>query len=319
MVSISWIKRKSPVLLASSLSCLSHIPSVNLTSGCAHECVYCYARGYSIYPGENKVVIYKNTLEKLKSELTRKKKKPQAVYFSPSSDIFQPVPEVLDLSHSILEFLLSNGVGIAFVTKGHIPDKTMRLLLRHPDKVRAQLGIITPDENIRRIFEPNTASVDQRLEQMKKMILGGIAVEARIIPILPGITDIPECINALFQAIVKTGITRAAISTLFLRPAILGAIKRHIPDKDILGHLLDSYKDVGRLAVHAENSSVIPLPRPKREEIYSRFREIADKYSIELSICGCMNPDIGGTCNITGKWLVQNTQPGLFSKEGKLP
>jgi DNA repair photolyase len=318
MVNISWIERKSPVLSASSLSCLSHIPSVNLTSGCAHECVYCYARGYSVYPGENKVVIYKNTLEKLKSELPRKKNRPQAVYFSPSSDIFQPVSEVLELSHSILEFLLSNGVGIAFVTKGHIPDMTMGLLLNHASKVRAQIGIITHDENIRRIFEPNTASVDQRLEQMKKMSLGGIAVEARIIPILPGITDVPECINALFQAIVKTGITHAAISTLFLRPAILGAIKRHIPDKEILGHLLDFYKDAGRLAVHAENSSVIPLPRPKREGIYSRFREIANKYSIKLSICGCMNPDIGGTCNITGKWLGQNTQPDLFGNEGEL-
>jgi DNA repair photolyase len=319
MVSIIWVERKSPVLSVSSLSCLSHIPSVNLTSGCTHECIYCYARGYSIYPGENKVVIYKNTLDKLKSELPRKKNYPQAVYFSPSSDIFQPVPEVLDLSHSILEFLLSNGIGIAFVTKGHIPDKTMGLLLNHASKVRAQIGIITHDENIRRVFEPNTASVDQRLEQMKKMSLGGIPVEARIIPILPGITDLPECINALFQAIVKTGITHAAIGTLFLRPAILGAIKRHLPDKDILGHLLDSYKDAGRLAVHAENSSVIPLPRPKREEIYSRFSEIADKYSIELSICGCMNPDIGGTCNITGKWLVQNTQHDLFCKEDKLP
>jgi DNA repair photolyase len=318
MVNIGWIERKSPVLSASSLTCLSHIPSVNLTSGCAHECVYCYARGYSIYPGENKVIIYKNTLEKLKSELPRKKKKPEVVYFSPSSDIFQPVSEVLELSHSILEFLLSNGVGVAFVTKGHIPDETMGLLLSHPNKVRAQIGIITPDENIRRIFEPNTGSVDQRLEQMKKMTLGGIAVEARIIPILPGITDTPEYIDTLFQAIVKTGVTHAAISTLFLRPAISGSIKRHITDKEILGHLLDSYKNTGRLTVHAENSSVIPLPRPKREEIYSRFREIANKYLIELSICGCMNPDIGGTCNITGKWWVQNTQPDLFSKEGKL-
>jgi len=318
MVNVCWVERKSPVLSASSLSCLSHIPSVNLTSGCAHECVYCYARGYSVYPGENKVVIYKNTLEKLKSELPRKKNKPQAVYFSPSSDIFQPVPAVLELSHSILEYLLLSGIGVAFVTKGHIPDKTMGLLLNHAGKVRAQIGIITHDENIRWIFEPNTASVNQRLEQMKKMSLGGIAVEARIIPILPGITDIPECIDTLFQAIVKTGVTRASISTLFLRPAILGAIKRHIPDKDILGHLLDSYKDAGRLKVHAENSSVIPLPRLKREEIYSRFSEIANKYSIELSVCGCMNPDIGGTCNITGKWLVQNTQPDLFSKEGKL-
>ena len=316
MVNISWIERKSSVLSPSSLSCLSHIPSVNLTSGCAHECIYCYARGYSVYPGENKVVIYKNTLEKLKSELPRKKNKPQAVYFSPSSDIFQPVQEVLELSHSVLEFLLSNGIGVAFVTKGYIPDKTMNLLLDHADKVRAQIGIITHDDGIRRIFEPNTTSIGQRLEQMKKMINGSIAIEARIIPILPGITDIPECVDALFQVIAKAGVMQAAISTLFLRPAILGAIKRHVIDKNILGHLLDSYKDASRLPVHAENSSVIPLPREKREEIYSRFKATAKKYTIDLSICGCMNPDIEGTCNITGKWIAHDSQSSLFDSEG---
>lgn len=109
-----------------------------------------------------------------------------AVYFSPSSDIFQPVPEVLELSYSVLEFLLSIGIGVAFVTKGRIPEQTLDLLLRHAEKVRVQIGIITDDDRIRQIFEPNTASVDLRFAQMAIMAAGGIGVEARIIPILPG-------------------------------------------------------------------------------------------------------------------------------------
>jgi DNA repair photolyase len=315
MVEISFIERKSSVLSTSSLACLSHIPSVNLTSGCAHECVYCYARGYSVYPGENKVTIYKNTLEKLKSELPRKKNKPQAVYFSPSSDIFQPVPEVLDITHSILEFLLLNDVGIAFVSKGHIPDKTMDLLLQQARNVRAQIGLITHDDIIRRIFEPNATSVEQRLEQMKIMSAGGISVESRIIPILPGITDKPDSVDLLIQSIAETGVKHAAISTLFLRPAISGAIRRHVSDKNTLNSLFSSYKDASRLSVHAENSSVIPLPKQNREAIYACFNKIARKYSISLSICGCMNTDIGGTCNITGKWMADYIQPNLFKGE----
>lgn len=315
MVEISFIERKSSLLSPSSLACLSHIPSVNLTTGCAHECLYCYARGYSVYPGENKVLIYKNTLEKIKSELVRKKIKPQSVYFSPSSDIFQPVPEVLEITHSVLEFLLSNGIGVAFVSKGSIPEKTMELLLNHAHIVRAQIGLITYDSNIRQIFEPNTASVEKRLSQMRKMVAGGIAVEARIIPTLPGITDIPDSVDLLLRSIAETGVKHAAISTLFLRPAISGAIKRHVSDNTILKRLFDSYKDASRLSVHAEHSSVIPLPKQKREDIYACFSEIARKYSINLSICGCMNPDIGGTCNITGNWVVETIQPNLFDNE----
>ncbi len=314
MLTVIKTKRKSAVLSPSSLVCLAHIPAVNLTSGCAHNCLYCYARGYSIFPGENKVVIYENTLDKIKEEIPRKRIKPQAVYFSPSSDIFQPVPEVLDLGYLILEYLLSRGIGIAFLTKGYIPDKTLKLLLTHSGKVRVQIGIITTDEIIRRIFEPNAANINIRLEQMKKLVEGGIATEARIIPILPGITDKSNTIDQLLSAIAKIRIKRAAISTLFLRPAIIKSLKQRIADKNILESLFNYYRNEKRLSVQAEHSSVIPLSKEKREEIYSRFRQVAKKYHISLSVCGCMNPDIGGVCNIAGEWPAYNTQPSLIER-----
>jgi DNA repair photolyase len=109
------------------------MPTVNLTSGCAHGCVYCYT-------GEDKIVLYRNTLNKLKEELAHKRKRPQAVYFSPSSDLFQPVPEVLELGYRVLELLFSQGVGVAFLSKGHIPGKMMNLLLNNADKVKAQVA-----------------------------------------------------------------------------------------------------------------------------------------------------------------------------------
>ena len=312
MVNLVWAERKAQVLSSSGLACLTHTPTINLTSGCAHDCIYCYARGYTIFPGENRVVIYKNTLAKIKIELPRKKIKPQFVYFSPSSDIFQPIPEVLELSHSILEFLLSNDIGIAFVTKGIIPGKTLELLLNHSDKVRAQIGIITHDDYVRSIFEPNAADIKTRLTQMAKLRDGGIAVEARIIPILPGITDDPSSIDCLCAVISNTGVKQAAISTLFLRPAIITSLKRHISNKETMETLLSYYSNQNHVAVQTEHSSIIPLPKQKREEIYSRFHNIARKYAINLAICGCMNPDIGGLCNIMGKWTKNDPQQYLF-------
>lgn len=312
MVNVTRIDRKSAILSPSSLACLTNIPAVNLTSGCAHDCLYCYARGYSVFPGENKVVVYKNTLEKLKKELAYKRKKPKAVYFSPSSDLFQPIPEVLELSYSVLEFLLISGIGIAILTKGQIPEKTLKLLLNYPDKVKAQIGIITADDTLRSIYEPNAASISTRLEQMAKLVQGGIVTEARVIPILPGITDKHGSIDQLLSTIASTGVKRVAISALFLRPAITASLKRRIADNNTLENLLGHYKSKNRLAVHAEHSSVIPLPLSKREEIYTHFRHVAKKYALDLSICGCMNPDIGGTCNITGEWPAYNTQSSFL-------
>ena len=69
MPEVLYAERKSAVLTPSSLACLAHVPTVNLTAGCAYECRYCYARGYRTHPGEGKVRFYTNTLSKLREEL----------------------------------------------------------------------------------------------------------------------------------------------------------------------------------------------------------------------------------------------------------
>ncbi|MFZ1935672.1 MAG: hypothetical protein WCB27_14420 [Thermoguttaceae bacterium] len=121
MPEVLYAERKSAVLTPSSLACLAHVPTVNLTAGCAYECRYCYARGYRTHPGEGKVRFYTNTLSKLREELRHKRKTPTTVYFSPSSDPFQPIPEVLDMTYDVFKFLFESGIGVAFVSKGRIP------------------------------------------------------------------------------------------------------------------------------------------------------------------------------------------------------
>lgn len=319
MVTIIQTNRKSAVLTKSSLACLSHIPTINLTSGCAHGCVYCYTRGYPSYPGESKVVIYSNILDKLKIELARKKEKPQAVYFSPSSDLFQPVPEVLELGYSILELLFSQGIGVAFLSKGSIPDKTMYLLLNNADKVRAQIGITTLNENIQCIFEPNGASPEKRIEQIARLAAGGIATEARLDPILPGLTDNEETLQMLFSALANVGVKHVAASTLFFRHSILSSLKRNIQDTEFLQTLLICFREAEQMAIQAERSSITTLPSTARKEIYQRVGRIAKEHEIKLSICACKNPDLAdGTCNISGTWSKfpeKNAQRVLFHSE----
>ena len=318
MVTIIPTNRRSAILTPSSLACLAHMSTINLTSGCAHGCLYCYTRGYSTYPGEDKVVIYRNTLEKLKDELARKREKPLAVYFSPSSDLFQPVPEVLELGHHVLKFLISQGVGVAFLSKGYIPEKTMSLFLNHADRVKAQIGIITLDENIQRMFEPNTASPSVRIAQIEKLINGGIAIEARLDPVLPGLTDTPDALRQLFSALARVGVKRAAVSVLFLRPSVIKSLKRNIHDNEVLHRLLGFYREARRMAIHAERSSVMALPSAMRDEIYKRISRAAEEHRIGLAICACKNPDLAhGTCNIGGiwpKWPEYDEQPRLFDR-----
>ena len=310
MVEVVFVDRKSPVLTPSSLACLSHIPTINLTAGCAHGCLYCYTRGYRTYPGEQRVHVYGNTLTMLREELLRKRKLPAAVYFSPSSDLFQPVPEVLDLAYEVIQFLFARRIGVAFLTKGTIPERHMSLLRAHPRLVRAQIGLTTLDADVLRTFEPNAAPAQTRLRQAQDLVTAGIPAEVRIDPILPGITDVDESVRRLCREIAASGVRRIALGVLFLRPAVLHSLKQHLGDSHLQRVLSSHFDRVVRLHIHAEGSSVMALPRDKRRLIYARVGEIALECGLEVAVCGCKNPDLGaGSCNIAGEWP---SEEGLF-------
>jgi len=303
MTQVIPVDRKSAVLTPSSLACLAHVPTVNLTAGCAHECRYCYARGYMTHPGEGRVTFYTNTLTKLREELRRKRKRPTTVYFSPSSDPFQPVPAVLNMAYDVFGSLLRSGIGVAFVTKGRIPERHRNLLAAYAPLVQGRIGLIALDPAIVAAFEPGAATPAQRLRQAAELIGAHIPVEARLDPILPGVTDGADCLEPLCEALARTGVRKIAASVLFLRPAVVGSLRRHVKDKLVLRRLLDRFAGSKPLAIHSGNSRVRALATSPRLEIIERLKSIADRYGLEVLVCACKNPDISrGSCHISGRW-----------------
>lgn len=303
MVTVIKADRKSAVLTPSSLACLSAMPTINLTAGCLHDCVYCYIRGYRNYPGESRIVLYEDTLERLRQELRRRHTRPHAVYFSPSSDLFQPAAEVLELSHAILKFLLDEGIGVAFLTKGHIPDDTIQLLINHAELVRAQIGLISLDDRISQAFEPHAASPRERLQQLEALIAGGVLAEARLDPILPTLTDSPDSLNQHFATLVQIGVKRVAAGPLFLRAAIRQSLTRSISDREMLAPLLGAYRDKEQVVMRGTELPIQNLPAEARRQIFVRLQNAAEAHGIELSLCACKNPDLAqGSCNIAGRW-----------------
>lgn len=307
MVEVIPVQRKSAVLAPSSLACLSDVATINLTLGCAHACRYCYARGYSTYPGDGRVVLYTNTLDKLRRELAGKRKRPYVVYFSPSCDLFQPVSQVLDLAYNVLAYLLNEGIGVSFLSKGVIPPEHFDLLCQYASRVRAQIGITTLDPNIAVCFEPYAAHPEIRIAQIGRLIAAGIETHARLDPIIPGVTDDEVTLEALFAKLARYGVKGAAASMLFLRPAIMQILQRELRDTSYIGLLLAYFSQCGRLSIQAERSTVTALPQTIREAVYAKVRSIAGRHDIAVHICACKNPDISqGTCHIAGRWSHAN-------------
>jgi DNA repair photolyase len=305
--------RKSNVLTPSQLRCLSKIPTINITSGCFHNCIYCYAKGYSQYPGDDKVILFANTADKLKGELARKRKKPEAVYFCPSCDPFQPISKIVEQTYKTMATLLKTGIGVQFLTKAVVPANFIKLFARYNNLVRAQVGLTCVDDNIRKVFEPGAANVSDRFKTLQNLVGIGVITGARADPLIYGVMDSDKSVNDLFYAIQKVAVKKVAINYLFLRPAIKESIKKNINDRDLLRKLLEPYSEGPTLPIGLKNSHGVALPKEIRQNSFRRIKKIASDFGLSVHICGCKNSDITNeSCRITR--LPNLAQPQLFNQ-----
>jgi hypothetical protein len=112
-------------------------------------------------------------------------------------------------------------------------------------------------------------------------------------------------------------VKRAAAGLFFLRPSIVGSLKRSLQGKAIFQEILDFYGNAKRLAIRAEDSTVMALPQRARETIFNRVGQTARETEIEIPACACNDPDLAkGTCGIGGVWpqrFREGAQPRLIA------
>jgi len=312
MLKIITKRRKTNFLSPSGLRCLANLPTINISAGCVHNCIYCYTKGYSVYPGENSIEIYENIAEQISDEIKRKRKKPAAVYFCPSCDPFQSVPQIKQVTFDVMKTLLENNIGVQFVTKGIISNEIFGLFEKHHSKIAGQIGLTAIDNKILNIIEPAAANTQERLDQLERLIKMGVKMLVRCDPMIHGFTDANEQLDSLFSAVAETGCKEAAISFLFLRPAIVSSLKNNIADSELLDKILGPFSNGVNLPVGLKNSTGKMLPLEIRISSIERMKKIANNYGVRIHICGCKNSDITNeSCYITRE--LENPQGCLFS------
>ena len=301
MVTLERRNRKGPVLTPSSIPCLRGIPSINITEGCAHECAYCYTQGYSNYPGGDRVVLLENTAELVADELRRKRRLPKRVYFSPSSDAFQPLPEVQDVTFRTMSVLLEAGVEVAFLTKGVVGERFLGLFASatNPSLVFAQIGITTQDEGLWRALEPGAASPSRRLENIAALARIGVATEARLDPLIPDLTDTDASLDSLLAELKGRGIRAVAASFLFLRPAFAQRLAERL--RSVHGPSISVGEWGWQALADGVGGGRMIGPEDRRRR-FSRLRALAARHGIEVHVCTCKNPGLGESsgCRIAG-------------------
>lgn len=214
------------------------------------------------------------------------REKPQLVYFSTACEPFLPVGPILDDLYEIMALLLEAGAFLLISTKGVIPKRFAALFEKHPGKVYVQVGITTVDDDVRRLMEPRAATVTQRFENFELLMSHGVSCEARMDPLIPGLTDDEVSLDALLYELSRHGIRRAATSYMFLRWGIR-------PPADLAWGKW-SFREMRRLYTHKVSDycgrgTIWLPPSDYRRRKYADLKILASGHNIRVHLCGCKN------------------------------
>jgi DNA repair photolyase len=211
--------------------------AVNCYTGCQNACVYCYARFASRFkhgqqPWGSFVDVKINAPEVLRKQLARPRTYPGTVFLSSVCDGWQRLEEKYQLTRACLAPLLDAGFELHILTKRTLVERDFDILAGRP-RVEVGLTVTCADESLRKFIEPDASPTADRIETLRRAAKAGIPTSAFIGPLMPGITDTPENIEALVAALATTEIRYAYADRLNLRwgvwPALSAWVRQHRP------------------------------------------------------------------------------------------
>ena len=245
-----------------------------------------------MYPGDGNVLVYGNMTEKLTRELSTRKKLPAYVFFSPTCDVLQPIPQVLDMTYDLMRILFEHGVGVNLLTKGRIPIKFFPLFHQYQELLHIQIGITTLNRDIQKRIEPYASNPGELMRNVERLCKMGIVPEIKLDPLIPGVTDTEKNLTSLFKALQESGVNSASINYLFLRPQIKKNLYKALENTPFLTNIREHYRHAKTLNLLAEKSHITALDVEYRRRAYEQISGWAGAYGIYAYVCGCKNPDI---------------------------
>jgi DNA repair photolyase len=206
------------VQVKSALNAVKGMPfdwSLNPSSGCAHKCAYCFARAYHArYREKNvgtdfdsNVEVRVNIAEVLRKELHRHREGSLAI--GTATDPYQPIEGKYRLTRQCLEALVDHPMPTSIVTKGPLVVRDIDVLKKLDEKTDLTVFFSVPcvDEEIVRKTDPGTAPPKQRLRALRMLREAGIDAAVLCMPVLPGISDSEESLDAAAHAASEAGAT----------------------------------------------------------------------------------------------------------------
>jgi DNA repair photolyase len=253
--------------------------TVNPYRGCEFGCQYCYARythEFMELDGqdfEKKIYVKKESGLLAGRDLGKERVQGEHIAIGTATDPYQPAEREFGATRAILEEMATRrGLSVSITTKSDQVLRDVDLLRRigEHSNISVNLSITTLRTRLARLLEPRAPRPDLRVRAVQELRRAGIAAGIFAMPVLPGITDREEDLDALARAARDAGAQWFAASVLFLMPS---AQKQFLPFLDAkFPKLAKRYREWFSRDAYA--------PEAYRREISERVRALRRKYGL---------------------------------------
>ena len=190
-----------------------------------------------------------------------------------ATDPYQPAEREFGATRAILEQMAERkGLSVSITTKSDQVLRDLDLLRRIAEhsSISVNLSITTLRTRLARMLEPRAPRPDLRMNAVRELRRAGISAGVFAMPVLPGITDREEDLDALARAARDAGAQWFAAGAVFLMPS---AQKQFFPFLDAkFPKLARRYREWFSRANYA--------PEKYRQEISARVATLRKKYGL---------------------------------------
>ena len=215
---------------------LNHVPgdsampfpwTINPYRGCSHMCVYCFARRTHEWlefdsgkDFDSQIVVKTNLVDVLRRELARPSWQCEHVALGTNTDPYQRAEGRYRLMPGVIAALAESGTPFSILTKGTLLRRDIPALTAAATEVPVGLGVSMAiwDDGLHAALEPGVPSPRARLDLVQALTDAGLPCGVFLAPVLPGLTDTVEQLDAALSAIAAAGATGVTVIPLHLRP-----------------------------------------------------------------------------------------------------
>ena len=299
--------------------------SINPYIGCAFGCAYCYARYAHRYvmernasasrldssladdltgmppwlAFERRVFVKENAPDVLRRALRQGSARHlglirgETILVGSATDPYQPAERRFRVTRGVLEVLAEHpGLSVVVITKSPLITRDIDVLARiaRHSELSIHISLITLDRELARRIEPRAPTPDSRVRALGRLRSAGIDAGINCMPVLPGITDDPQALEALVKRVAEAGATYVGACALRLQSS---ARKRYLPFIDEhFPHLSERYRRTYATGYQAGDNY--------REGLRRFFERICRKYGVpSRSYTSDDDDDAGGDRSTT--------------------